>query len=60
MQDKPCSDGLQTPGYWRERADEVQGMAHDMLDLRARAALEDIAQKYRLLAELAADNRRLG
>lgn len=58
MREKFHSDGLQTAGYWRERAEEAQGMAEGMVDLRAKATMQDIADKYMLIAELAADPGR--
>lgn len=58
MRDRLWNDGLQTPGYWQERADEAQGMAEAMVDLRAKAAMEAIAHKYRLMVELTADSRQ--
>jgi hypothetical protein len=52
------NNGLQTPAYWRERADEAEGMAEAMVDLRAKATMQAIAYKYRLMAELTADSRK--
>ncbi len=48
------NDELQTAAYWRERAEEAQGIAEGMVNLRAKAAMEDIADKYIFMAELAA------
>lgn len=58
MRENVHDDGMQTAGYWRERAEEVLGMAEGMVDLRAKAAMEDIADKYMFMAELAAGAKR--
>lgn len=58
MRENLRDDGLQTAAYWRERAEEAQGMAEGMVDLRAKATLQDIADRYMLIAELAAAEGR--
>ncbi len=62
MRQKFHKDGLQTAAYWRERAKEAKGIAAGMVDLRVKAAMEDIADRYMFIAELAAEpgHRRPG
>jgi len=48
------NDGLRTSAYWKDRADEARAMADGMRDVTAKALMEDIAHKYELLAERAA------
>lgn len=50
-------DGLRTPAYWLDRAEEARARADEMRDEEARLAMENIALMYEALGERAA--RRL-
>ena len=46
--------GAQTAAYWRELAKEARAKGEAMRDPAAKAIMLEVAQKYELLAELAA------
>ena len=47
-------DGLRTPSYWFDRAEEARARAGEMRDEEARLAMENIAQTYEALGHRAA------
>jgi hypothetical protein len=48
------TERLNDPQYWRNRAEEVRTIADGMSDNTAKETLLDIAEKYDVLARLAA------
>jgi hypothetical protein len=46
--------GAQTAAYWRELAKEARAKGEAMRDAVAKGIMLEVAQKYELLAELAA------
>jgi hypothetical protein len=50
-----CSERQNDPKFWRDRAEEVRTIADGMSDGTAKATLLDIAEKYDVLARLAAE-----
>jgi hypothetical protein len=50
----PYTERINDAQYWRDRAEEVRTIADSMKDGTAKETLLDIAEKYDVLAKLAA------
>ena len=51
-------DGLRTPKYWRDRAEEARTRAGEMTDVGARNLMLNIAESYERMAERAENRSR--
>jgi hypothetical protein len=47
------NQGLRTPEYWRDRAEEARAKADEMRDPAARETMLDVAKSYERMAKLA-------